>query len=96
MQIGVECFGDLNEDILVEVLSLAAQSLSLLSEQSVLILSSLDILGAIIPRLCVDTGALYKAIGAKNLHEIDVLCKKDASDIPLRELLKQLIQLSDR
>jgi ATP phosphoribosyltransferase regulatory subunit len=94
MQIGVECFGDLNEDILVEVLSLAAQSLSLLSEQSVLILSSLDILGAIIPRLCVDTGALYKAIGAKNLHEIDVLCKKDASDIPLRELLKQLIQLS--
>lgn len=94
MQIGVECFGNLNEDTLVEVLSLAAQSLSLLSDQSVLILSSLDILGAIIPLLCRDSGALYKAIAAKNLHEIDALCKEDEATLPLRELLKQLIQLA--
>lgn len=97
-QTGVECFGMVNEAEIVEVLTLAAQSIRLLSEQAVLAISDLGILSDIVARLGLDgekQKAVFQAIGEKNIHEIETLCRPDA-DVRASRCLIRLLSLSGR
>ncbi|MCQ2440296.1 MAG: ATP phosphoribosyltransferase [Clostridia bacterium] len=96
MQSGVECFGSIGENDICEVLSLALDSLSMLSKEYVLAVSDLDILSNIIKKLNLSKTleySLYKAIGEKNFHEIDNICK-DSCDKKTVILLKQLLSIN--
>ena len=96
MQTGVECFGKVSEAEIVEVLTLAAESLKRLSENAVLVISDLGILSEIIARLGLDgekQKALYQAIGEKNAHEAEALCTACADQDAVRSLLR-LMSLS--
>ncbi|MBO4212482.1 MAG: ATP phosphoribosyltransferase [Clostridia bacterium] len=88
MQVGVECFGKVDEDAVCEVISLAAKSLKTLADDCVLAISDLDITKKIVNAIPCDSRSLYRAINEKNLHFIDSVCSgKDA------EMLKELISL---
>lgn len=72
MQTGVECFGNVGESEICEVLTLACESMSVLSKDAVLVISDLDVLKQVIDKLDLGKESqtqLYKAISEKNLHE---------------------------
>ncbi len=92
MQTGLECIGQIGRENVVEVLSLAARSLRLLSPNGILAVSHLDVLSQVIGMLGLpqeDLPELLKTVGEKNLHGIDRLC----GDRDGAEILKALLQL---
>ena len=76
MQAGLECLGDVGSYDLCEVLLLAAKSLQTISSESVLNISHLGIVGALLEQ--EDFRGIRKQIlgyiGEKNTHEIVRLC----------------------
>ncbi len=79
MQAGLECFGDVDAFSICEVLSLAAKSLMLISENCVLDISHLGLIENLFESFAVPSfarGQILKFIGEKNLHELDAFCKK--------------------
>lgn len=78
MQTGLECLGDITEYNLCEVVYLAAQSLSTISENSVLTLSHLGIVSALIGDLNLgdDRAVLLSCIDSKNTGDIEKICAK--------------------
>ena len=92
MQTGLECIGSIGSENLSEVLSLAAKSLRLLSRNSILAVSHLDVLSAAIERLELspeELPKLLRAVGEKNLHGVELL----GGGKPGEELLKRLLLL---
>ena len=89
MQAGVECFGKVDEDSVVEIILIAAQSLKLISSKSVLALSDLDVIKEIVD-ICA-AGAnkkrLVKAIGEKNSAEIIEAAGGENEAAPILKLL---------
>lgn len=78
MQLGLEAMGDLDDYCVTEVLSLAAESLSQISQTSVLEISHLGIIKELTD--CIDIPLekreqLVKLIGEKNPHELTALCR---------------------
>ena len=95
MQVGLECFGAVDEKDICEVILLAAESMRMLSPQSVLDLSNLSLIDGIISAAGLPAekrSALYQAIGEKNFHEITALCA-DCENKDSVELLKELISI---
>ncbi|MCQ2423613.1 MAG: ATP phosphoribosyltransferase [Clostridia bacterium] len=95
MQAGVECFGAVGESEICEVLRLAAESLSVLSNDAVLTVSDLGILSSVIGRLALPAdrqNALYAAIGEKNTDVLSALCAESA-DGEAAALLGRLLRL---
>ncbi len=95
MQAGVECFGNVGETEICEILSLAAQSLQMFSGSAVLAVSDLGILSQTIARFQLGANQkalLYQAISERNLHEIDALCK-DCADPEAVSLLRALLNI---
>ena len=92
-QTGVECFGDVGEDEINEVLSLAVESLREIGNAGfVLAVSDLDLLQSVVDRLQLGgnkTAALYQAISEKNRHEVAALC----ADCDDREAVETLLTL---
>lgn len=79
MQAGLECFGNLDLYDVFEVIILAAKSLSLVSDNFYLEISSLEILTFVLNKICVNKEFLHKAIGfiaKKNSHDLERLCKE--------------------
>lgn len=79
MQAGLECIGDIDLYDIFETVSLAAQSLALISEDFVLQVSHLGILSDVLDRVCSDRGFQEKAIGfikGKNAHDLTRLCRE--------------------
>ena len=79
MQTGLECIGDIDLYDIYETVSLAAQSLALVSEDFVLQISHLGILSAVLDRICPNSKFQQAAIGyisGKNAHDLDRLCKE--------------------
>lgn len=77
MQSGVECIGDIDLYDIYEVLSLAAQSLSLISDKFVLEISHMGIVSAILGDACEDRAFIKSAIryiAEKNAHDLARLC----------------------
>ncbi len=79
MQSGLECVGDLDLYDFFEVISLAAESLSMISQDFVLEISHLDILSEFLDSVCSDAAFRSQAlryIAEKNPHDLQRLCEK--------------------
>lgn len=77
MQTGLECFGDIDEYDVYEVVSLAAESLASLSDRFVLDISHLGLLSSALERTCADGSFASRAIPfikEKNEHDLVRLC----------------------
>ncbi len=73
MQVGLECIGDTDDVCVWEVLSLAAGSLALISEDFVLDVSHMGIIREILDELSPspeEQKRLLRALGEKNTHDI--------------------------
>lgn len=91
LQTGLECLGELDTVHISEVIALAARSLGELGGRSVLELSHLGLLSALLDMLGVPEShrpALTALIGAKNSHDLCALCAEiDVDSAPLRTLI---------
>ncbi len=96
MQAGIECVGDVTLENIHEVLTLAVQSLSMMtdSEDYVLDVSHLGIISAIMDSMGavgVIRKQLLKLMGEKNLHEIKRLSQEEGLDQQKTFLLCQVL-----
>lgn len=80
MQSGVECIGDIDSYCIAETLSLAAAGLSLISADSILSISNLDILSYAIDKYVTETSVkeeILSYIGEKNTNSIAKICSEN-------------------
>lgn len=97
MQVGLECFGDIDKYNICEVIALACRSLKSISENCVLDISHLGIISAVCESFDIPSQAvkkIFKYISEKNLHELSTLCKELELDNEKTEILKSLVYLS--
>nr|MBQ8245439.1 ATP phosphoribosyltransferase regulatory subunit [Oscillospiraceae bacterium] len=83
MQTGLECIGDIDLYDIYEAVSLAAQSLGLISQDFILQVSHLGILAAALDSLDADAEFRQAAIGfiaGKNAHDLSRLCEDAGVD----------------
>ncbi|MBQ9148308.1 MAG: ATP phosphoribosyltransferase regulatory subunit [Oscillospiraceae bacterium] len=83
MQTGLECIGDIDLYDIFETVSLAAQSLALISGDFILQISHLGILAEALDRTGADSAFRQAAIGyiaAKNAHDLARLCEANGVD----------------
>lgn len=79
MQAGLECIGDIDLYDIFEAVSLAAQSLALISDDFVLQISHLGILSAVLDKISPDQSFRQKVIGcmkSKNRHDLSRICQQ--------------------
>ena len=79
MQAGLECIGDIDLYDIYETVSLASQSLSLISDDFILEISHLGVLSAVLDFVCDNKIFKTKAmnlIADKNAHDLKRLCKE--------------------
>ena len=96
-QTGLECIGPIDDYSILEVLLLACESLRCISRRSVLEISHLDIIAALIDALDVPEETrrkLLKCIGEKNRHELRALCGEAGANPERTELLLRLLAAS--
>ncbi len=93
-QVGLECIGQVDTYALCEVLTLAARSLSELSEDYVLEVSHLDIVARVLDGMGVDgetRARLLSCIADKNTHDIDAICRQVGVEADRAAMLRQLL-----
>ena len=93
MQAGLECIGEIDSYYMLEVLSLAAKSLELISSDYVLDISHVGIISALVDEMGLSGSGRQKVlecIGEKNIHEIDAVAKSEGCDA---DKLKKLIAI---
>ncbi len=98
MQAGLECFGDIDDYSICEVITLAAESLKTISDDFVLDISHLGLLENIMGDFGIPetlSAEILKLIGEKNTHEIVSLCKNSGVTDENAELLKLLVSAAD-
>lgn len=96
LQTGLECIGAIENKEIVEVLSLAAQSLRLISPNSVLDLSHLGILQDLIAEAGLspeEASAAIRFAGEKNIHELASLLRDAGAKPRISEIMTSLVQL---
>ena len=96
MQAGLECFGDVDRNVIGEVLTLAAKSLQLIRPDYVIETAQLDILSDFADMVSTDPavkGALLKCVSEKNTHGITQLCEKNDISPDKAGPLKNLISI---
>ena len=96
MQAGLECFGNVDNDCISEVLMLAVQSLETVSEEYILEISDLQILSAFIgavPASAEVKQKLLKCFSEKNSHGIRQICADNEISREYAERLKTLLGL---
>jgi len=97
MQVGLECLGPIDDYCLCEVLELAAKSLQSISSSSVLNVSHLGILTALLEGMGI-SGAhqvkVFSLLGQKNLHELCALCRELGAAQEDIDLLRALIAIT--
>lgn len=92
MQVGLECIGDIDENCVAEVVTLAVQSLRAISADFVLDLSHPGIVTAVtdgLPDAVKST--VLKCVGERNRHELALICQQNGVDPMVAELLDGLI-----
>lgn len=95
MQLGVECMGQVDSYARFEVVSLAAKSLALLSDDVVLDISDFGILTDFLKKIGVSPMAkreILNAIGEKNVHDLERICSDANVDAQSVSVLKELVQ----
>ena len=78
-QVGLECLGAVDDYVIGEVLLLAAESLRRVSGESMLRISHLGIVGAMLDGLGLSgeaRKAVLRCLGEKNLHELAAACRE--------------------
>ena len=96
-QAGLECIGEMNEDLIAEVLGLAQESLRLISDGSVLSVSHLGIVGGMLDALQLEADARRQALGfiaGKSLHELASLLRRSGAEKEAAERLLALRTLA--
>ena len=96
MQVGLECFGNVDKSCVCEVICLAAKSLQRVADKCVLELSNLSIIEKAVDALNLPSDSisnLYKAIGEKNIHDIELICSESNADVKLVSDLVNLISI---
>ncbi len=96
MQMGLECLGSIDSYSILEVLTLAAQSLRTVSEKAVLDISHQGFLSGLLSGIGVPAaqqGAAMQQIGQKSLHELSALCHSCGVADACITLLQQLMGL---
>lgn len=96
MQVGLECIGNIDLYNISEVISLAAQSLLLVSGDSVLDLSNMGIVASLLEKFKLPSKLekeVLSLIGEKNVHEATRLLMGEGIDAEKIENLKKLISL---
>ncbi len=99
MQTGLECYGRIAEEELVEVIELAALSLQRLSGETVLELSNLDLIEAEIERIGLTKEGekqAYTFLCEKNADELDKLCAREQIPAEKADSLKSLMRLNGK
>ncbi len=79
MQVGLECFGDIDCYSISEVLTLAAKSLKTISKSCVLDISHLGIISCVMDALEISNDIreeILRCISQKNPHELYEVCKQ--------------------
>ena len=95
MQVGLEALGDVDDYCLAEVLELAARSLQQISPDSILEISHLGLLQALIDGAGIPKEKREEALGCisqKNIHELTALCRSWGIADDRIWLLKQALQ----
>ncbi|MGN0525911.1 MAG: ATP phosphoribosyltransferase regulatory subunit [Acutalibacteraceae bacterium] len=96
MQVGLECIGDIDGYCISEVIALAGKSLKTICENSVLSISHLGILSAVLESANISLdlrSEIIKCIESKNEHELVKLCTENAIDSRTTELIKSIISI---
>lgn len=78
MQTGLECVGDVGVYNMCEVLSLAAKSLGMISEDYVLDISHMGILAGVLAEVEADDAvksSIVELVASKNVHDLEKLCE---------------------
>ncbi|MBR3242833.1 MAG: ATP phosphoribosyltransferase [Parasporobacterium sp.] len=99
MQTGLECFGNVKEEQLCEVIELAVKSLETLSESAVLEISNLDLVEDVIHSLNLTREGEERAwtiLSEKNPDGLDSLCEQEGADPEALKVLKHLLKMSGR
>ncbi len=79
MQVGLECFGDIDNYNISEVLTLACNSLKCISSDSVLDLSHLGLITDVCDSFAIPNDVkkeIFKSISEKNTHELLLACQE--------------------
>ena len=95
-QVGLECMGSVDSACVAEVLKLAAESLKICSEEYVLEISHLGLLGAFVDAIASDDRMreeLLQCVTEKNLHGITRICRENGLAESAGEPLRQLLSL---
>ena len=98
MQAGLECIGDIDLYDILEVISLAAESLSLLSDDFILAISHSGILSSILDAEAIDGATRAEIISCfaeRNEHELLALCERISLSQTLTDCLAGLIGIYD-
>ncbi len=97
MQIGLECFGNIDSAALCEVITLACKSLNSFSDNAVLDISNLDLIEAVFSSTGLSREGISKAytyLSEKNIDELEKLCSKEEISEDKKELIRRLVKLS--
>ncbi len=96
MQSGLECIGEVSEDTIIEVLSLALKSLKEISKSNVLVISHLDIISEVLDYAGVnayDKTEICKLLGEKNLFQIKEILNNLGIDRDKKVLIEKLVTI---
>ena len=96
MQAGLECIGEIDFYCIAEVLTLAAKSLRLISEDYVLDVSHMGIVSTLVDEMKLSSRGreeVLACIGAKNIHGIDTVCAEEGVAKDQAETVKKLIAM---
>ena len=94
MQTGLECVGDLSDYEIAEVVLLAAQSLSAISEGFILDISHMGLISSVLENCALskkDKDKVVKCLQNKNAHELLSLCKSLELDEEKANKLNSLV-----
>ncbi len=99
MQVGLECIGDIDTYCLSEVLTLAAESLALVSEDFVLDVSHMGILSCVLDTMGATDDArraLLQCVSEKNLHGIETVARANSLPTEAAARLQALVSTYGR
>ena len=78
MQTGLECIGDITDSDVADVVSLACESLELISNDFVLLISHVGLINALFDEYGIeDSKAVIEAISRKNADELKEICTSE-------------------
>ena len=94
MQAGLECLGEVTDEVLTEVLYLAAKSLDVISENNVLEISNLDVVTGVVNAFELSEEGkkkLFICLGEKNVAGVKAVCAEEGLTEAQTAIVCQLV-----